>query len=79
MSYDEVIDPDIAIEALQEAMGIEVEQGVTVLQLLNGKKVKVRYVPQSIGSSLEYDHGTPINTNTRKPKFEVIPLTMLSL
>jgi hypothetical protein len=70
MSYDEVIDPDIAIEALQEAMGIEVEQGVTILQLLNGRKVKVRYVPQSIGSSLEYDHGTPINTNTRKPKFD---------
>ena len=70
MSYDDVIDPDTNLEALNEAMGIEVEQGVTILQLLNGRKVKVRYVPQSIGSSLEYDHGTPINTNTRKPKFD---------
>ena len=70
MSYDDVIDPDTNLEALNEAMGIEVEQEVTILKLLNGRKVKVRYVPQSIGTTLEYDHGTPINTNQRKPKFD---------
>lgn len=69
MSFDDVIDPDVNLEALNEAMGISVQEEVTILQLLNGKKVKVRYLPQSIGASLEYDHGTPISQQ-RKPKFD---------
>lgn len=65
----EIIDPDQNIAALSEAMGEDIKEEVTILQLLNGYKVKVRYLPQSIGASLEYDDGTPVNVATRKPKF----------
>lgn len=70
--YDEIIDPDSNIEALTEAMNISVQDVILSppLELLNGKRIKVRYQPQSIGASLEYDHGTPIATNVRKPKFD---------
>lgn len=76
----EIIDPDENIAALQEAMGQPVAEEVMILSLLNGRRVKVRYLPQSIASSLEFDDGTPIQVQTRKPKFnfrkwakEVIP------
>lgn len=68
--FDEIIDPDENIEALAEAMGQAVQEEVTILSLLNGRRVKVRYLPQSIGSSLEFDDGTPIAPGTRKPKFQ---------
>jgi hypothetical protein len=70
MSYDEIIDPDLNIEALNEAMGVAVTEEVTILNLLNKRRVKVRYQPQSIGAALEYDHGTPVAQNVRKPKFD---------
>ena len=79
-NFDDVIDPDENIAALQEAMGLPVEEEVMILSLLNGRRVKVRYLPQSIASSLEFDDGTPIQVQTRKPKFnfrkwakEIIP------
>lgn len=78
--FDEVIDPDENLQALAEAMGQPVAEEVTILTLLNQRRVKVRYLPQSIGSSLEFDDGSPIAPGTRKPKFnyrkwakEVIP------
>ena len=70
MSYDDIIDPDANIEALAEAMGEPVSEEVTILTLLNQRRIKVRYQPQSLGASLEFDHGTPISQNTRKPKFD---------
>ena len=79
-NFDDVIDPDENIAALQEAMGQPVAEEVMILSLLNGRRVKVRYLPQSIASSLEFDDGTPIQVQTRKPKFnfrkwakEIIP------
>ena len=41
-----IIDPDENIAALSEAMGEDIKEEVTILQLLNGYKVKVRYLPQ---------------------------------
>lgn len=80
-NLDNVIDLDVNAEALAEAMGIPIKEKTTDLELLNGKILKnVRYLPQSIASSLEFDDGTPINPQVRKPKFnfkkwarEVIP------
>ena len=74
--FNDVIDPDLNIEALAEAQGKGIEEEVTILELLakqtngNPVKVKVRYLPQSIGSSLEYDDGTPLAKDVRKPKFK---------
>lgn len=70
MSFDDIIDPDANIEALAEAMNEPVREEATILTLLNGRKIKVRYMPTGIGRSLEFDHGTPVSTNTRKPKFD---------
>lgn len=70
MNFDEVIDPDSNIDALTEAMGQPVTEEVTILELLNHARVKVRYQPQSLGASLEYDHGTAVSANVRKPKFD---------
>lgn len=68
---EEIIDPELMSDALMEAMGEPVREEVTILQLLNGHKIKVRYLPQSIGTSLEYDHGTPTTPpGTRKIKFD---------
>ena len=69
-NFDDVIDPDSNIEALAEAMNEPVTEEVTILELLNKKRIKVRYQPQSLGASLEFDHGSPISTNVRKPKFD---------
>lgn len=68
--FDEIIDPDQNIDALAEAMGQPVSEEVTILNLLNKTRVKVRYQPQSLGASLEYDHGAPVTQNVRKPKFD---------
>lgn len=74
--FDDVIDPDLNLEALAEAQGKGIEEEVTILELLtkqasgNPVKVKVRYLPQSIASSLEFEDGTPIKANERKPKFK---------
>ncbi len=68
--FDEVIDPDSNIDALTEAMDLMVAEEVTILELLNKVRIKVRYQPQSLGASLEYDHGTPVQANVRKPKFD---------
>lgn len=74
-NIDEVIDPDLNLEALAEAQGKGIQEETTILELLakndygNPVKVKVRYMPQSIASSLEYDDGTPIKRETRSPKF----------
>lgn len=67
--FDDIIDPDENLQALAEAMGQPVTEEVTILSLLNQRRVKVRYLPQSIGSSLEFDDGSPIAPGTRKPKF----------
>ena len=69
-NLEEVIDPDQNIDALTEAMGKPVEEEVTILNLLNHTRIKVRYQPQSLGASLEYDHGAPVAQNVRKPKFD---------
>ena len=75
-NIDEVIDPDLNLEALAEAQGREIKEETTILSLLikndygNPIKIKVRYMPQSIASSLEYDDGTPIKKGVRKPVFE---------
>jgi len=67
---DAVIDPDENVQALAEAMGRPVEEEVTILELLNKSRIKVRYLPQSIASSLEFDDGTPLTPpGTRRPKF----------
>ena len=79
--FDEIIDPDENIQALAEAMGKPIEEEVTILELLNRARVKVRYLPQSIASSLEFDDGSPLTPpGTRRPKFnfkrwakEIIP------
>lgn len=70
MNFDEVIDPDSNVEALAEAMGQPVTEDVMILELLNHARIKVRYQPQSLGASLEYDHGTAVAANVRKPKFD---------
>lgn len=73
--FDDVIDPEVAAEALLEAQGKGIQEEVTVLELLAKQpsgspvKVKVRYVPQSMGSALEFEDGTPIK-NERNPKFK---------
>lgn len=73
--FDDVIDPDLNIEALAEAQGKGIQEETTILELLakneygNPIRVKVRYVPQSVASSLEYDDGTPLRKDERKPKF----------
>jgi len=70
-NFDEIIDPDENIAALQEAMGQPIQEEVMTLELLNKRRVKVRYIPQSITSSLEFDDGTPVTPpGTRKPKFQ---------
>lgn len=69
MIDNNVIDPE-NYEALAEAMNEPVCEEVTILNLLNQKRIKVRYQPQSLGASLEYDHGTPVSANVRKPKFD---------
>ena len=69
-NFEDVIDPDSNIEALAEAMDEPVIEEVTILELLNKKRIKVRYQPQSLGASLEFDHGTPVSANVRKPKFD---------
>jgi hypothetical protein len=70
MNFNDVIDPDENIDALAEAMGQPVTEEVTILELLNHARIKVRYQPQSLGASLEYDHGSPVSANVRKPKFD---------
>jgi hypothetical protein len=77
--FEDVIDPEQNVEALAEAQGKGIEEEITILQLLvknsvgDPIKVKVRYLPQSIGSELEYENGkpTPPTTppGTRRPKF----------
>lgn len=69
-NFDDVIDPDSNIDALAEAMNEPVVEEVTILELLNKKRIKVRYQPQSLGASLEFDHGSPVQPNVRKPKFD---------
>lgn len=80
-NYDEgIIDPETMSDALAEAMGVEIQEEVTILELLTkdstgrNHRVKVRYMPQDIGSSLQYDDGSPMqNPNSRqarKPKFD---------
>jgi hypothetical protein len=56
-------------DALAEAQGITIQEGITVLELLNKKKVRVRFTPQSVASSFNYDDGSPIKKPTRKPTF----------
>lgn len=73
--FDDVIDPDLNLEALAEAQGKGIQEETTILELLakndygNPIRVKVRYLPQSIASSLEFDDGTPLKKDGRKPKF----------
>lgn len=73
--FDDVIDPELNAEALAEAQGKGIQEETTILELLakndygNPIRVKVRYLPQSIASSLEFDDGTPIKKETRNPKF----------
>lgn len=69
-NYDEVIDPESNIEALLEALNKPIAEETTILKLLNKAKIKVVYLPQSIATSLEFDHGTPVQINKRKPKFD---------
>ena len=74
-NIDDVIDPDLNLEALAEAQGKGIQEETTILELLakndygNPIRVKVRYLPQSIASSLEFDDGTPLKKDGRKPKF----------
>lgn len=64
------VDPE-NLDALMEAMQTPVKEQKTKLELLNGFVIDpVIYIPQSLGASLEFDNGTPVSTNTRKPKFE---------
>lgn len=80
-NFDEgIIDPETMADALAEAMGQEIKEETTVLELLTkdsagrNYRVKVRYLPQSIASSLDYDDGTPMQNpasrQARKPKFD---------
>jgi hypothetical protein len=66
----DIIDPETMADALAEAQGKPIEQGVTILELLNKTRIKVRYMPQSVASSFDYDDGTPIQRQVRKPKFD---------
>jgi hypothetical protein len=79
-NFDGVIDPEESEGLLAEAMSREIQEETTILELLvkdsTGRpvRVKVRYMPQSIASSLQYDDGTPITPANsrlaRKPKFD---------
>lgn len=79
-NYENVIDPEESEGLLAEAMSREIQEEITILELLvkdsTGRpvRVKVRYMPQSIASSLQYDDGTPItpanSRQARKPKFD---------
>ena len=75
-NIDDVIDPDLNLEALAEAQGKGIAEETTILELLakndygNPIRVKVRYLPQSIASSLEFEDGTPIKKGERKPVFK---------
>lgn len=68
-NFDEVIDPEDNIEALMNALKTPIAEKETNLALLNGYKILVKYIPQSVATALEFDHGTPINVNKRNPKF----------
>ncbi len=77
---DGIIDPEENAAALAEAMGQEIREEVTILELLTkdstgrNHRVKVRYIPQSIASSLDYDDGqtmqNPNSNRVRRPKFD---------
>lgn len=74
--FDDVIDPELNADALAEAQGKGIAEETTILELLakndygNPIRVKVRYLPQSIASSLEFEDGTPIKKGERKPVFK---------
>lgn len=80
-NYDEgIIDPEMNAEILADAMGQEIKEEVTILELLTkdstgrNHRVKVRYMPQSIASSLQYDDGMRMaaanSRQARKPTFD---------
>jgi hypothetical protein len=66
---NDIIDPEENIDALAEALAQPIRQKVMILTLLNDTRVKVRYLPQSIATSLEFDNNTPLSAGKRKPTF----------
>ena len=66
--FDDVIDPELMEAALDEAMNKPVEDCVTILELLNGAKIKLRYRPKGIAHMMEAAQGTP--TRQKSSRFD---------
>lgn len=65
--FENVIDPEIE-DALDEVNRTPIEEQVTILELLNGKRVKIRYKPRSMGHLMEATNGVSTKT-VQNPKF----------
>jgi hypothetical protein len=70
----EIIDPEEQAELLMEITGKKIESDTTILTLMvpgNSKQnvgVKVRYLPASAATNMQFDDGSPIRNETN-PKF----------
>ncbi len=65
--FDDIIDPEID-QALDEINRTPVEEQVTILELLNGKRLKIRYKPRSMGHLMEATNGVSTK-QIQNPKF----------
>lgn len=65
--FENVIDPEID-DALDEVNRTPIEEQVTILELLNGKRVKIRYKPRSMGHLMEATNGVSTK-QVQNPKF----------
>ena len=73
----DVIDPEIE-GALDEAIKTPVSDGVTILQLVNGKKLKIRYKPQGIGQMMQAVNGTPTKRKSNDFRYDLWAKEVLS-
>ena len=64
---DGIIDPEIE-NALDEVNRTPIEEQVTILNLMNGMRVKIRYKPRSMGHLMEATNGVSQKV-VHNPKF----------
>jgi hypothetical protein len=68
-NFEDIIDPEDNADILLEASGKQIKEEVTILSLLVGTKIKVRYLPASAASNFQYDDGQQIHADSN-PKFK---------
>ena len=66
--FEDVIDPELMEAALDEAMNKPVDDGVTILELLNGARIKIIYRPKGIAHMMEAAQGT--QTRQKSSRFD---------